>query len=127
MSFLLTFFIFSLRNDNNFFLILGKLIPINKAGINPTSDKTEYLPPICSLCSTKNRFNFLARLHSKLFLFSEIIITFFAFALRIFNEKILDNVSIVFPDFETIMKRILFKFSFFFRFINSFSFRSLKK
>ena len=51
---------------------------------------------------------------------------FFAFFFNIFNEKALAKVSIVFPDFEMIIKRILDKFfplnAFLF-----FSFKSLKK
>ena len=35
------------------------LTPIKYAGIIPTSDKTENLPPIKLLCSIKNRLNFL--------------------------------------------------------------------
>ena len=41
------------------FLLICKISkPIKKAGTIPTSDNTEYLPPIVFLCSTKNRLNF---------------------------------------------------------------------
>ena len=43
-------------------------------------------------------------------------------------QKVFDNVSTVFPDFEIIMKkRTFFKFSFFLKFVILFSSRSLKK
>ena len=50
---------------------------------------------------------------------------FFAFFFNIFNEKALAKVSIVFPDFEMIIKRILDKFFPLNAFI-FFSFKSLK-
>ena len=39
---------------------------------------------------------------------------FLEFFLIIFNAKVLDNVSMVFPDLDIIIKRIFGKYSFFF-------------
>jgi len=72
-------------------------------------------------------FNFLARLNNSLFFFSEIIIIFLAFFLNIFKDKALDIVSIVLPDFEIIMKRTSYNFSFFFNVIIFFSLILFKK
>ena len=41
------------------------------------------------------------------------IIIFLEFLFKIFNEKVLNNVSIVLPDLETIIKRSFEKSSFF--------------
>ena len=89
-------------------------------GNNSTSDKIEYLPPTYSLCSIKNKLSFFDSLKRKLF-FSEIKIIFFVFFLIIFNEKRLDKVSIVFPDYEIIINRVCGKIFFFLNLINLFS------
>ena len=54
------------------------------------------------------------------------MIIFFAFFFKIFREKALDKVSMVFPDFEIIMKST-FDIFFFLKLIIFSSFRSLKK
>ena len=59
--------------------------------------------------------------------FLKLKLIFFEFFFNIFNEKTLDNVSTVFPDFEIIIKRTLEKFSFFLKLIILFSLRSSKK
>ena len=102
-------------------------IPIKYAGTIPTSDKTEYLPPIKCLCSIKNIFSFLERLNNILFFLSEIKIIFFEFFFIIFSKKIFDSVSTVSPDLETTNIRVFFKFSFFLKSNIFFAFRSLKK
>ena len=79
----------------------------------PTSDKTEYLPPIKFLCSIKNKLNFFEIEYRILFFFSDIIIIFFAFFLKIFNENEFDKVSTVFPDFEITINKV-FEIRFFF-------------
>ena len=55
------------------------------------------------------------------------IIIFLEFFFKIFNAKVFDNVSTVFPDFEIIMKRTFFKFSSFLKFVILFSSRSFEK
>ena len=55
------------------------------------------------------------------------IIKFLAFFLSMFSDKILDKVSIVFPDFEIITKSISDSFSLFFIFNILSSSKSLKK
>ena len=52
---------------------------------------------------------------------------FLEFFLIIFNAKVLDNVSMVFPDLDIIIKRIFGKYSFFFSEDNLFSSKSSKK
>ena len=75
----------------------------------------------------KNILNFFDNKNIKLFLFSEIKIILFDLFFIMFKEKILDNVSTVFPDFEIIIKSTFDKFSFFLRFLTLFSSRSFKK
>ena len=69
----------------------------------------------------------MARLNNALSFFSVMIIIFFDFFFIIPNEKKLDNVSTVFPDFEIIMKSTLSNFSFFLKSIIWFMFKLLKK
>ena len=76
--------------------------PIRYAGTRPTSDNTEYLPPIKFLCSIKKRLNFFDNSYKVLFFFSVIIIIFLEFFLMMFNEIKFEIVSIVLPDFEII-------------------------
>ena len=57
--------------------------------------------------------NFFDNSNKKLLLFSEIIIMFLGFFLIMPNEKILDKVSIVLPDFEIIIKEFYLVFPFF--------------
>ena len=80
------------------------LTPIRYAGTNPTSDKTEYRPPIKCLCSIKEDYIFLK---SCLKIFFSLCNNYYIFALyfNIFSAKKFDIVSIVFPDFEIIIKR----------------------
>ena len=101
--------------------------PVKYVGIIPTSDKTEYLPPTYKLCSINSKFNFLAKENNVLFFFSEIIITFFEFFLIMSKKNALDKVSIVLPDFDIIINKILDKSSFFLKLINLLSSRLLKK
>ena len=84
--------------------------PISAAGSIPTSDKTEYLPPINSLCSTTSALYLLANSIKGAFLFSVIIISLF---LKRFFEKIIKKftkTSSVPPDFETTIKQEFFIF-----------------
>ena len=97
------------------------------AGTKPTSERTEYLPPIFFLCSIKNKLNFFEIENNKLLFFSEIIIMFLAFCFIIFKANTLDKVSTVVPDFEIMINKTFDIFSFFFKFVSSFSSRSLKK
>ncbi len=55
------------------------------------------------------------------------MIIFFEFDLTIFNEKVLDKVSTVLPDFETIIKSTFEKLFSFFKLSIISSLRSLKK
>ena len=76
----------------------------------PTSERTEYLPPIKSLCSIISVLNFLPIL-TKLLSFNSVIITNLFFNKD--SEKIIFKfviVSRVFPDFETTIKHEFFKF-----------------
>ena len=50
--------VFLLRGSLILFLNLVILRPIKYDGIMPTSDKIEYLPPICFLCSIYDKLNF---------------------------------------------------------------------
>ena len=83
------------------------------AGNMPTSDKTEYLPPIYSLCFIRRIFFFLAKLNKALFLFSVITIVFFLVKFKFFKILILVNVSIVFPDLEIKINKNLLEFFFY--------------
>ena len=94
-----------------FSLISFMLRPNKYEGNIPTSERTEYLP-IYFLCSTKYRLNFFERLCNILFVFSAIKIKFFASFFKIFKKNKLEIVSIVSPDFDITIKRILLKFSF---------------
>lgn len=80
--------------------------------MRPTSDRTEYRPPIKFLCSTKKILNFLDIKCSKLF-FSAIKIKLLALFLITLSKNILDKVSMVFPDFEVTTKRTFEIVSFF--------------
>ena len=60
-------------------------------------------------------FLFLAKVFNKLVFFSVTIIVFLLLILS-FSKLLLTNVSRVFPDFEIIIKRLFFKFIFFFIF-----------
>ena len=93
----------------------------------PGSDKTENLPPIKSLCSIKNKLFFFAISLRALSFFSEIIIIFFLFFLIIFKKIKFVKVSVVFPDFEIMRKRMLSKFSFFLKLFIFSSSKSSKK
>ena len=87
---------------------------MSAAGNIPTSDKTEYLPPIKSLCSIILALCLMANSASGLFLFSVITISLF---LKRFLEKMVKkfvNTSSVVPDFETTIKQ---EFSIFFIFL----------
>ena len=104
ISKLFTKFLFKINLSNLLNLLLFK--PINSAGNIPTSDKTEYLPPIKFLCSIISDFNFKANFLNNYFYFQLYIIYYLP-------EKIfsLTMVSNVFPDFDIIKLRLFF-FSF---------------
>ena len=91
-------------------LNLSESNPISSAGSIPTSDKTEYRPPIKSLCSIISALNLLAIIFKALSLISVIKINLF---LNKDLEKIKSKfaiVSRVLPDFETIIMQEFFKF-----------------
>ena len=93
----------------------------------PTSERTEYRPPMWLLCSIKNKLNFFDRLNKMLFFFCEIIITFLAFFFKILRINKFDKVSIVLPDYDTIKKRVLDSLTFFLKFLIFSLSKSLKK
>ena len=101
--------------------------PMIIAGIIPASDRTEYLPPTFSLCSMKYKLYFFESKFNELFFFSVIIIIFFLLLLIIFNDKRLDNVSIVSPDFEITINKVLLKFTLSLKFKIASEFKLLKK
>ena len=83
---------------------------IRAAGNMPTSDKTEYLPPMNSLCSIISALNLWAISFKALSLISVIKINLF---LNNDFEKIKSKfviVSRVLPDFETIIIQEFFRF-----------------
>ena len=102
----------NLSNILNFFIFK----PISAAGNIPASDKTEYRPPIKSLCSIISAFNLLAILTIELFLISVIKTNLFL------SEKLESRIfklvidSMVSPDLEIIIKQLFFNF---FNFLNS--------
>ena len=90
----------------NFFI----LSPINAAGSIPTSERTEYLPPIKSLCSTISALNLFAISIKPLSFIS--VITNKLFFIKDFDKTMLRFVivSTVLPDLETTTKQDFFKF-----------------
>ena len=74
----------------------------------------------------KEKIIFFDKLYRNYF-FSVITIILFDSFLIIFSEKTFDKVSIVFPDFEIIIKRTFDRTSFFLNSIILFSSISLKK
>ena len=78
-----------------------------------TSERTEYLPPIESLCLINSIPFFFEKKFKGLLFFPEIIIVLFFFKNLELNKLEIDNVSNVFPDFDIKINKIFFCDNFF--------------